>query len=378
MTVTAGQLNRATLERQLLLRREPISVIDAVRRIVALQAQEAPSPYVALWSRVEGFDAAQLDAAFAAGSIVKATLMRLTLHAVHVDDYVCFHQAMQPSLRAARLGDPRFDIAGLTKEEADALVPELLAFAAQPRSNADIEAWLERRLGRPLAKPGVWWAMRSYAPLWHAVAGGPWSFGRRPAYVAAGRRAEVRPAPDVALEWLVRRYLEGFGPASVQDIAQFAMIQRARARAAIDALGEELVRVQGPDGRDLFDVPGGVVPPEDVPAPPRLLPMWDSVLLAYFDRSRIVPAPYRKLVTRSNGDVLPTILVNGYVAGAWRPVDSVIEVTSFHRLSADEWSGLAAEAVALLPLLAERDPSIYGRYSRWWAALPAAQIRRLG
>jgi DNA glycosylase AlkZ-like len=84
MRLTAGQLNRATLDRQLLLRREPMAVVDAVHRVVGLQTQVAASPYLALWNRLAAFDPAELDAAFADRVVVKATVMRITLHAVRV------------------------------------------------------------------------------------------------------------------------------------------------------------------------------------------------------------------------------------------------------------------------------------------------------
>src|SRR5919107_6041316 len=118
MQLTARQLNRATLARQLLLRREPLDVVEAVHRIVALQAQEPASPYIALWNRVADFDPANLDHAFADHSVVKATLMRITLHAVDAADYPAFHEAMQRTLRAARLNDARFKQAGLSSEDA--------------------------------------------------------------------------------------------------------------------------------------------------------------------------------------------------------------------------------------------------------------------
>jgi hypothetical protein len=82
------------------------------------------------------------------------------------------------------------------------------------------------------------------------------------------------------MQRLARRYLEGFGPASVQDLAQFSTIYRPPAREALAGLAEELVRLDGPDGEELFDVPGGELPPDDSPAPPRLMAMWDSTLLA--------------------------------------------------------------------------------------------------
>lgn len=125
----ARLLNRATLERQLLLDRQRLDVSEAVRRVVGLQAQEPVSPYLALWNRIEGFDPADLDSAFEERHIVKAPLLRITLHAVAREDYPTFHQAMLSTLRAARLNDRRFRASGLSIEEADALVPGLVEFA---------------------------------------------------------------------------------------------------------------------------------------------------------------------------------------------------------------------------------------------------------
>jgi len=105
--------------------------------------------------------------------------------------------------------------------------------------------------------------------------------------------------------------------------------------------------------------------------------MWDSILLAYKDRGRVIPEDYRKLVIRSNGDVLPTLLVDGYVAGVWRPADGGIEATAFHELSDGAWSGLAGEAAALVAFLADRQPDVYRRYARWWETLPYAERRLL-
>jgi hypothetical protein len=370
-------LNRSTLRRQLLLERAALSVTEGVRRVVALQAQQPPSPYLALWNRLESFDPAELHAAFVDRSVVKATLMRITLHAVHADDHAAFRAAMLPTLRAAGLND-RFTASGLTIDDADAMVPDLLAFMAEPRTHADIAAWLRERLGRE-APGGVWRGMRAIAPLVHAPGGAPWSFGDRPAYVAAGSLASAEPgSPDRALEALLRRYLEGFGPATIADVARFAMVQRARVKATVEALGDALDRLEGPSGTVLFDVPGSPPPDEeDAPAPPRLLPMWDSVLLAYDDRSRVVPEAYRTVVARANGDVLPTIIVDGRVAGVWRPADGGIECTAFHRLRRDVWEALAMEAAALGTFLAERDPHVYRRYDHWWSRIRGDQIRLL-
>jgi hypothetical protein len=303
--------------------------------------------------------------------------MRITLHAVHADDYATFHQAMQPTLRSARLGDTRFTATGLTAADADGLVPELLRFTRAPRTSAEVEAWLQERLGAP-AK-WTWWALRQCGPFRHAAVGGPWSFGQRPSFTAAAAapRPADRETSDRALQTLAARYLEGFGPGSVADLAQFALVHKPRAKAALDALGDRLVELEGPDGRPVYDVPGAPRPPDDAPAPPRLMAMWDSVLLAHADRGRVVPPEYRKSVIRSNGDVLPTVLVDGYVAGVWRPTEGGVEVTAFHRLADDIWEQLSAEADGLAAFLAHREPQVYRRYDRWWADLPSTDVRVL-
>ncbi|MFG3053017.1 winged helix DNA-binding domain-containing protein [Kitasatospora sp. NPDC048239] len=377
MRITAQELNRSTLARQLLLNRENLDVAEAVRRVVALQAQQAASPYIALWNRVTDFDPADLDDAFTTRTVVKSTLMRITLHAVHADDYRAFHEAVQPSVRASRLGD-RFTASGLTAEDADALVPEILAFADQPRTNAEYEAWLEQRLGAP-PQPGAWWGLRQIAPLLHAPTTPPWSFGHRPAYIAPRTRPTLADAAtsDASLQTLARRYLEGFGPASVADVAQFALVQRTRARKALAALADDLEHLEGPNSEELFDIPGAPRPAEDTPAPPRLMAMWDSVLLAYADRSRLIPPEYRPLVIRKNGDVLPTLLVDGHVAGVWRPTEQGIEAAAFHDLPDGTWTQLATEAHSLTTLLADRDPTPYRRYDHWWTKLPTTTTRLL-
>lgn len=186
--------------------------------------------------------------------------------------------------------------------------------------------------------------------------------------------------PDVSAESLrklVLRYLQGFGPASVADVAQFALVQRARARKALQALAGELERLEGPDGEELFDIPGAPRPDGDTTAPPRLMAMWDSILLAYSDRSRVIPPDYRPLVIRVNGDVLPTLLADGHVAGVWRPAEGGIEATAFHPLPDEVWEQLAVEARSLASFLADREPEVYRRYGHWWSKLPNAGARLL-
>lgn len=173
------------------------------------------------------------------------------------------------------------------------------------------------------------------------------------------------------------------------DVAQFALVRRTAVRQALAALGEAVEQLPGPDGTPYYDLPDAPRPDADTPAPPRLLGMWDSILLAYADRARVIPPAYRPLVIRRNGDVLPTLLVDGEVAGVWRPVEDGasggvggggggIEATAFHPLSPATWDALAAEARSLTALLASRDTTAYRRYGHWWAKLPeGGEVRRL-
>ncbi|MET9672802.1 winged helix DNA-binding domain-containing protein [Streptomyces sp. NPDC006482] len=377
MVITTRALNRATLARQLLLERAPVDVEEALRRVVALQAQQPGSPYVALWNRVAGFDPGRLDGAVDGFRAVRSTLMRLTLHLVHAEDYRAFREGMEPTLRGSRLGDHRFRAAGFTPADADALLPGLLAYAERPRSGAEMRALIEESRGGPV-EPVAWRMIRQYAPLWHAPTGPPWSYGTAQSFVTADSRPRLGD-PDASaagLAALVLRYLEGFGPASVADMAQFSMTQQKRIREVLGTLDGRLDRCEGPGGTVLYDVPGAALPDEDVPAPPRLMAMWDSVLLAYADRGRVIPPEYRKSVIRVNGDVLPTLLVDGYVAGVWRPVDGGVEVSAFHRLPARVWEESAVEAEALGAFLADRDPLVYRRYDHWWVkGLPVVETK---
>ncbi|MFM9593318.1 winged helix DNA-binding domain-containing protein [Streptomyces scabiei] len=371
--LTARALNRATLARQLLLAREPLTVPEAVRRVVALQAQQPASPYIALWNRLSPFDPAAMDAALTDHSVVRATLMRITVHAVCAEDYAPFREAMEPTLRASRLGDPRYRASGLTAADADAFLPPLLDHAdGRVRTATELRTHLEEHLGTPTALDSAGHRMlRHYAPLWHAPTGGPWSFDTRQSYVAASPRPSLTDpdAPPAALRTLLHRYLQGFGPASVADMARFALIQQARIKTALSSLSAELETLRTTDtGHTLYDIPGAPRPPEDTPAPPRLMAMWDSTLLAYADRGRLLPAEYRTYVTRMNGDVLPTLLVDGYVAGVWRPRPDGIEATAFHPLPDEVWEALESEAATLHTFLTARgDATPYGRYDHWWA-----------
>lgn len=171
----------------------------------------------------------------------------------------------------------------------------------------------------PGGQTDTWWAVRPLLPFLMAPGEPPWSFGRRPRFVAgpAWLGAGLASHED-GLAHLIQRYLAGFGPAGADDLHQFTRITISDIRHALARLGDELVTFEDERGRPLYDVPDGLLPPGDLPAPVRFLPMWDSILLAYRDRARVLPEHYRRRVIQPNGDFLPSFMVDGLVAGLWR------------------------------------------------------------
>jgi hypothetical protein len=217
------ELNRAMLARQLLLERARIGVVPAIERLAALQAQSAASPYIALWSRLEGFRREKLWAAIERRQVIRARLMRGTLHLVSARDFYAYAVATQDLQRGAwnRLQVGR----GVDPKKVAALA---VAFARQPRPKEEVLEHVQGRIGGALDGPFNWLVWRfvsAHADLVTAPPGGHWNYGGTDApYVAARhwiRRGE-RPSEDVALEVLVRRYLAAFGPATLTDIARFA------------------------------------------------------------------------------------------------------------------------------------------------------------
>lgn len=362
------------LTRQLLLDRAELDVVAATERIGGLQAQEPASPYIGLWTRLQDFGAGDLDTAIATRAVVKGTLMRATLHLVSAADHRQFWTAVLPMLAAIRHRD-RVEPPGA--ERLRALRDQAAAFTATPRSLGELRDHLGAIDG--LTADGVVWWLRRRIPFIHAPTAVAWSFGRRPMLVHADTwladegRADGRwPSEHAATEHLVRRYLGAFGPASVADMAQWSGLSIARLRAgveAVDATGD-LAQFRDECGRDLIDLIGAPLPDEDTPAPPRLLPMWDSTILAYADRTRIVSDTDRAVIIARNGDTLPTFTVDGVVAGLWwAEVDrgrTRIVIEPFRPpLASAAAQALEDEADRLAAFVEPLEPAVYARYQRW-------------
>ena len=219
---TREALTRETMVRQGLSLRRPVGVTDAVRSVLALQAQEPAALYLALWNRIDSFDPSDLDRALADGAIVKASLFRFTLHAVDANDIPWARAAMQSRARDAGYHGI-LDDAGLTAERFDELRERLSTVMAEPHDNTAIERVLSELVPESGDPARLWSALRVVGAFRHAPTTGPWSFGRRPAFLPCTVAADDEPA---ATAELVRRYLTAFGPATVADMSQFTILPR--------------------------------------------------------------------------------------------------------------------------------------------------------
>lgn len=367
-------LTYETMVRQGLSARRPMRVTDTVRSVLALQAQEPASPYLALWNRIEGFDPHELDRAFADGAIVKATLFRFTLHAASANDVAWMRAALQSRVRDAGYQNVLDDV-GLTAERIDDLLQRLSTMEADRHGNADMEQALAALVPDAADPARLWSALRVVA-FRHAATTDPWAFGRRATFMPCTVADDDEPA---AIAELVRRYLAAFGPATIADMSQFTIVKRSTLRTIVESM-EDVVTVTGPGGSKLLDVTGGEQRPEADTAtlPPRLLGMWDSVLLAYEDRARVIPDQHRQHVIRRNGDVLPTVLVGGRVLGVWRAVADAIEIRALGPMDDAALERLDTEARDLRRLLGDREPVVFSRFGRWWEHVPDGPTIRLG
>jgi hypothetical protein len=314
------ELNRATLARQLLLERSSVSVPRAVERVAFLQAQWPPAPYVGLWSRLERFERRTLERLLLRRAVVKATLMRSTLHLVTARDYPVFATALG-GLRA--WGDE-------VSADAEAVAAGLRELCLErPITFREAIEHIEREHGhRDLHARRVWYVARRRAHLHHAPETALWTARPQGLYVAIAEPDIHDDDAVAARAELARRYLAAFGPASRADLADWSGLRVSDFADALDVL-EPLRHFRSEEERELLDLPRAPLPPPETPAPVRFLPKWDSVLLGHADRRRVLPEEYRRVVIGKNGDVAQTFLVDGVVAGTWAVERGRLRLTPF-------------------------------------------------
>jgi hypothetical protein len=342
-TLSEQALNRALLARQMLLERRRLRPVEAVERLGGLQTQYAPSGYIGLWSRLEGFGRADLTRALVRRAIVQGTVMRATIHMVSAADYPLLVAGVRAARREWWLRATRRRIEPATVAAAAARARELLADGPLRRSE------LVRRLG---VTSDLWNGIGLWVDLLRAPPSGTWDQRRADLYVAAADWLDLaEPEPEAGIEHLVRRYLGGFGPASVRDIASWAGLPPAVVEPVAARVAPRRFRDEA--GGELVDLARAPLPDPATPAPVRFLGTWDAMLLVHARRTGVLPERFRPILfSTQTPQSVPTFLVDGRVAGSWKHEDGRIVTTPFEPLPAGAARELAAEAERLAALMA--------------------------
>jgi hypothetical protein len=328
----------------MLLSRERLPVIEAIERLAGLQAQEPKPPFLGLWSRIEGFAREDLHAALRDGAAVRGLLMRATLHMVSAHDFSTFRSPLQATMSAA-FGGVRV-AKGVDLEPVLPVARELLA--ERPRTMGELRALLSERFPA-VNDRALGYGVRTHLPLTMVPSDDRWGFPRDAEFALAAAEEDRSPAP------LVRRYLAAFGPATPADAQTWSGLKGLK--AVFEALRPELAIFQDERGRELFDLPGAPRPDGETPAPPRLLPEFDSLVLAHADRTRILDDDHRPLVVTKNLRVRATVLVGGRVAGTWKSErkgkKAMLSIEPFGKLPKPAREALTAEGEQLLRFVEE-------------------------
>jgi Winged helix DNA-binding domain len=345
-------LNRALLERQLLLSRVRLPAAEAVEHLVGLQAQEPRDPYVGLWTRLAGFDPEELGRLLADRRMVRTPLLRNTLHLVSDRDCLALRPLLQPVLeRSLWTGSPfGRRIQGVDLQAL--LAAGQAALQERPRTTAELGRLLgERWPGHDAT--ALAYAVRHLIPLVQVPPRGVWGRGGRATWATTeawlGRPLDPAPDPD----GLVLRYLAAFGPASVADVQAWSGLTGLR--EVTERLRPRLRAFRDEGGRELLDLPDAPRPDPDTPVPPRFLPQFDNALLSHADRTRIVPDPSRQWAYPDGAHWSP-LLVDGFLAGAWRlrreRTTATLLAAPPRPLPAADRAAVEAEGTRLLDLLA--------------------------
>ena len=346
------QLNRATLRRQLLLGRAPRPARDAIEHLAGLQAQAPLAPYVGLWTRLAGFGHEELKDLLAERAVVRAHLMRNTVHLVSAADFVRFRPLFQPVMERALAGNFGQRLRGVDLAELRAVAAALLS--STPLTRGQLAERLSARW--PDTDPAALaYAATHLLQLVQVPPRGLWGRSGQATWFLASAWLDA-PAPGLdpaaALDQLVLRYLAAYGPATVRDAQAWSGLSRLR--EVTGRLGARLRTFTGPDGAELYDLPDAPRPGGDVPAPPRFLPEYDNLLLSFADRSRVIPANRPVPLPPGNGATAGTLLADGRWAADWtiaRGRDRAeLEVRPFGPLSAAD--AVAAEGRRLLEFAA--------------------------
>jgi hypothetical protein len=346
-------LNRTTLQRQLLLTRTPLDALSAVHHLVGLQAQVPANPYPGLWSRLDAFAASDLGTLLVERHVVRIASIRGTIHLLTADDCLGLWPLFRPVFDRELAAHPEVGPALAHVDLAPVLDWARTLLSKEPLSLPAFRAALAERFPAHDAA-ALAYACRNHLALVQVPPRGLLGRSHQVTVTTAeawlGRPLAATPAVDD----LVLRYLRAFGPATAADIATWSRLTGIA--AIIDRLSARLRQWKDQAGRTLWDVADGELAEPETPAPVRLLPEYDNVLLAHADRSRFAHAESSTAALYPTGQLgRGHVLVDGYLRGSWRIAEGALDILHLP-LATDDLDATIAEATRLAAFLDPDDP----------------------
>jgi Winged helix DNA-binding domain len=350
--LTLRELNRATLDRQMLLDRQSIPALDAIERLAGLQAQVPSPPYVGLWTRLNDFRREGLTRLMEERQVVRATLMRATLHLMTAEDYLLLRPVLQPALTRSMNSIARKRLEGLDLDRLVGTAREY--FESGPRPFADFRLLLAE-LEPDRDQSALAYAVRTQLPLVQVPTGGVWGYSGKVPFTTAEKWLDRELSSSEDPRGLVLKYLAAFGPATVRDVQTWS--GRIRLKESVEEIKPELRVLRDENDNELIDLPDAPPPAGDTPAPPRFVPDYDNLVLSHADRGRVISDEHRKKVFLSAARVRATFLIDGFVRGVWKVEKTrraaTLVIEPFERLSRGDRDALSEEGERLVRFLAE-------------------------
>jgi len=352
--VNGEAISRFRLRRHHLLNEPPADVVTICRDVCGVQAQIMSSAFLQLWARNHATTRAEIEAAlWQSRGLVKTSLMRQTLHFIPSDEFLLYIAAVKSSRMAGALRImARF---GIDREEADALTALIVdSLSSGPLGRAAITAAVRPKVSKRVRA----WMDKVFSIVRLPVFEGSVCYGRGESSEVSFIRVDDwlpklkrQAIPETEAQCaLFRKYLRAYGPATSRDFSHWSGIPVQRVKSLVPLLESELeeVSVERQPALLLREDVAALKRKPGATARVRLLPSFDTYLLAHRTKDHLLSAKHYKRVYRNQGWISPVLLIGGEIAGVWfHKVEGkklLVEVEPFGKLSREVRAAVGREA----------------------------------
>jgi hypothetical protein len=366
-TFSAQQVAAFRMSRHHLSGNVPLSLASVCVDVGGIQAQVMSAAELSLWTRRRRTTRADVKAAlWKTRDLVKTTSMRRTLHLLPVRDFSMYIAAMQEWSMGQT--ESLLRRIGASAKHVDTMIAVVMdALADGPKTQQDLLARAKAKAGKGMR---VWlqyaWSAMRPAILQGLIVyaeprGGEAMFVRVDQWLPRQKKVDAGEAQaELAL-----RYLSAFGPATFRDFSKWSGLPTGVTRPLFDRLGSALQRVDV-EGATAFVRRGDLaeLASATIDASPRLLPSFDTFLLAHAVKDHLVEPRFYKQVYRNQGWLSPVVIAGGRIVAVWsleeRARSYTVNVRPFGALSRHLRDGIHQEAEALSQFVEGRCEAIFG------------------